>query len=202
MPTERFKNLDEKKKIKILKAIDIVISNQDINAVTVSDIVKEAKISRGSFYTYFDDIGDATEYLITQLSNEYINNFKKCIEDVSLDYWKGVKKFYTQQKKEQLSKNKKRLENIRRKKFVLEILARSFETKEYYSEFINFSSWCVKNVKLNKNKLSEMQMQILNLNVLMTIVSSFLIDKLHGDSRDTYIDTYISMCKTLNISSR
>ena len=104
MPTERFNNLDEKKKLKILKAIDLVISNQDINAVTVSDIVKEAKISRGSFYTYFVDVGDATEYLITQLSNEYINNFKKCIEEVSFDYWKGVKKFYTQQKKEQLAK--------------------------------------------------------------------------------------------------
>ena len=202
MPTERFKNLDEKKKSKIIKAIELVISNQDINAVTVSDIVKEAKISRGSFYTYFVDISDAAEYLITQLSDEYINNFKKCIEDVSLDYWKGVKKFYNQQKKEQFTKNRKRLESIRRKKFVLEILARSFETKEYYSEFINFSKWCVKNVKLNKNKLSEIQMQILNLNVLMTIVSSFLIDKLHGDSRDIYIDTYIDMCRTLNINSR
>lgn len=199
MPSNRFEKLDPKKKKKILKAVDIVISNQDINAVTVSDIVKEAKISRGSFYTYFKDVGEATEYLIRQLSNEYINNFKECIEEVSLDYWKGVKNFYTKQKNEQFSKNKKRIENIKRKRFILEILARSFETKEYYSEFIKFSNWCLENAKICSSKLSAIQVQILNLNVLMTIVSSFLIDRLHGDKKDTYINTYIKMCKTLNI---
>ena len=202
MPTLRFEKLNTTKKKKIVKALDKVLSNQNLNAITVSDIVREAGISRGSFYTYFDDVEDATEYLIKILSNEYLSTFHSCIEEESYDYWAGVKKFYKLQKNDFLAANKKRIENIKRKRLILDTLSRSLEKKEYYSIFIEFSNWCFDNAKYGKAKYSLLEIQILNLNVILSILSSFLIDKLHGDHQDTYINTYIGMLSNITINRR
>jgi AcrR family transcriptional regulator len=50
MPTQTFLNLDETKKQRIIDQTVFLILNHPISEITISMIVKEASIPRGSFY--------------------------------------------------------------------------------------------------------------------------------------------------------
>ena len=58
MPTQRFLNLKDSKKNAILEA------RVPYSAVSINQIIKEAEISRGSFYTYFEDKDDLMRYML------------------------------------------------------------------------------------------------------------------------------------------
>ncbi len=65
-------------KEKILDAFIELLKKNDFDDIKVNDIVKEANISRQTFYNYFDDLYGIIEYA---LEKRIINNFetyKKC----------------------------------------------------------------------------------------------------------------------------
>ena len=63
MPTERFIRLpDEKKKVILEAAVD-EFSRVPFDKVSINQIIKNAEISRGSFYTYFEDKMDVLRYI-------------------------------------------------------------------------------------------------------------------------------------------
>lgn len=64
MPTQRFLNLPYEKREKIKKAAIREFSHFSFSDVSINQIVKEADISRGSFYTYFEDKDDLLSYLL------------------------------------------------------------------------------------------------------------------------------------------
>ncbi|MBS9336727.1 TetR/AcrR family transcriptional regulator [Fructobacillus papyrifericola] len=64
MPKAMFDNLKEEKKQQIESALLTVFSKSNLLSVSVKEIVEEAKIPRGSFYTYFDDQIDAYSYVL------------------------------------------------------------------------------------------------------------------------------------------
>ncbi|MFW5889535.1 MAG: TetR family transcriptional regulator [Bacillota bacterium] len=64
MPTYTFLNLSEEKRNKIINAAIEEFSNNIIDKASINKIVKNANISRGSFYTYFKDKYDLLDYLI------------------------------------------------------------------------------------------------------------------------------------------
>lgn len=64
MPKETFYNLNEEKREKIEKAIKNEFSRNSFEKASISNIIEEAKIPRGSFYQYFDDKEDAVKYTI------------------------------------------------------------------------------------------------------------------------------------------
>ena len=79
MAKQTFLNLPEEKRNAIIKSLKKEFSRVALKDALVSNIVKEAKIPRGSFYQYFEDIDDAYYYLI----EEYSKNIKKyLIEDL------------------------------------------------------------------------------------------------------------------------
>ena len=65
MPTQRFFNLKEEKRHAIMKAAVHEFSRVPYSAASINQIIKEADISRGSFYTYFEDKDDLMSYLIS-----------------------------------------------------------------------------------------------------------------------------------------
>lgn len=69
MPKETFYNLNEEKKEKIEKAIINEFSRNSFEKASISNIIEEAKIPRGSFYQYFDDKEDAVKYIIEKFMN-------------------------------------------------------------------------------------------------------------------------------------
>ena len=79
MAKQTFLNLPEEKRNTIIDSLKKEFSRVALKDALVSNIVKEAKIPRGSFYQYFEDIDDAYYYLI----EEYSKNIKKyLIEDL------------------------------------------------------------------------------------------------------------------------
>lgn len=64
MPSQTFKNLDEKKKQKLLDSAMVEFSNHIYSEVSLNQIIINAGISRGSFYMYFSDKDDLFEYLV------------------------------------------------------------------------------------------------------------------------------------------
>lgn len=63
MPTQTFINLPHEKKEKILNAAKKEFSRVSLSEASINNIILEAKISRGSFYQYFEDKKDLLEYI-------------------------------------------------------------------------------------------------------------------------------------------
>jgi len=77
MPTERFFHLSEDKRKRILKAARKEFIRVPFEEVSINQIIKNAEISRGSFYTYFEDKNDLLRYVFQDTKQNYINLCKK-----------------------------------------------------------------------------------------------------------------------------
>ena len=64
MPKNTFLNLNEEKRKKIETALINEFSRETFEEASISNIILEAKIPRGSFYQYFEDKQDAIQYII------------------------------------------------------------------------------------------------------------------------------------------
>lgn len=70
MAKQTFLNLNEEKRKVIEESLKKEFSRVPLKDALVSNIVKCAKIPRGSFYQYFNDIEDAFYYVIGQYSKD------------------------------------------------------------------------------------------------------------------------------------
>lgn len=80
MPKATFFNLKEEKRLKIENAPVKEFSRGTLEEASISNIVQEAGIPRGSFYQYFEDKEDAIKFIIQKfidIEHENINNFLK-----------------------------------------------------------------------------------------------------------------------------
>ena len=75
MPKQTFYNLKEEKREKIEQALLKEFSNNTFGGASISNIIAEAQIPRGSFYQYFENKEDAVEYII----NKYLKKEKEKI---------------------------------------------------------------------------------------------------------------------------
>lgn len=99
MPKITFFNLNIEKREKIKKAIINEFSKHTIAKASISNIVEEAQIPRGSFYQYFEDKEDALKYIIDESikieKEEIKNSLKRNNGDIfatSIDIFKYVSK--------------------------------------------------------------------------------------------------------------
>ncbi len=51
----------------------LLVQKKDLNAITVVDICKEAKVNRGSFYNHYDNVGD----VIREIEDDFLLVFTK-----------------------------------------------------------------------------------------------------------------------------
>ncbi len=66
MPTERFYRLSEAKKRAIREAAKKEFTRVPYEKASINQIIQNAEISRGSFYTYFEDKRDVLKYLFEE----------------------------------------------------------------------------------------------------------------------------------------
>ena len=71
MPSERFDRLAPEKKKRILEAALREFSEQPVALASINQIVKDAGISRGSIYTYFEDKADLLQWVLCQYAEEF-----------------------------------------------------------------------------------------------------------------------------------
>lgn len=90
MPTERFKNLPEEKKKKILQAAFAEFSRVPMEKVSINKIIQAADISRGSFYTYFMDKTDLLNYILNDLCITAKDSLLNSLKENQGDFFTGL----------------------------------------------------------------------------------------------------------------
>lgn len=116
MPSDTFLRLNDEKKKKLIDASFKEFSLYNFNDVSINRIIKEAGISRGSFYMYFVDKKDLYFYLLEQHLEILINNMKNDLIKNKGDLFKmfqdNIKRTYYSFKNNNINFFKKSLENI------------------------------------------------------------------------------------------
>ena len=90
MPTERFLKLKEEKKRRILDAAFREFSRVPFREASINRIIKDAEISRGSFYTYFEDKTDLLQILLRDGSKSLTEELSRELEVSDGDYFKAL----------------------------------------------------------------------------------------------------------------
>ncbi len=94
MPKATFYNLTEEKREKIEKAIKKEFGRTSFSKASISKIITEAQIPRGSFYQYFEDKEDAIKYIIENFIKEEKKEMKKILEKNNGDIFKAMVDLY------------------------------------------------------------------------------------------------------------
>lgn len=94
MPTERFYRLPEEKKRTIQEAAVREFARVSIDKVSINQIIREAEISRGSFYTYFEDKWDVLAYIFEESQQELKRYLYQTLEELNGDIWKAFELFF------------------------------------------------------------------------------------------------------------
>ena len=87
MPTERFLRLPKEK----IEAIRIAAVKEfmrvPLEEASINRIVHDADISRGSFYTYFEDKQDLLRWLIYAQAEQHFKNYIERLQENGGDLW-------------------------------------------------------------------------------------------------------------------
>ena len=83
MPTERFYRLPEAKKQTIRNAAIKEFARVPFEKASINQIIHNADISRGSFYTYFEDKQDVVRYLFEDSSNKMK---QVCVDELEVSH--------------------------------------------------------------------------------------------------------------------
>ena len=90
MPSERFYRLSEEKRKNICEAAIKEFARVTNDRVSINQIIKNANISRGSFYTYFEDKWDVLSYIFEDSHQKFILLMKKSLEESRGDLWSAL----------------------------------------------------------------------------------------------------------------
>ncbi len=112
MPSETFNNLSNDKKKLILDAAKKEFSNVSFHEASINHIIKEAGISRGSFYMYFVDKKDLYTTIIEHQAQRHFKFILRILEESEGNLFAAYKIVYerlyqqiSQHKKASLEKN-------------------------------------------------------------------------------------------------
>lgn len=95
MPSKTFINLEAEKRKRIVDATVFEFASKPYEQVMISDIIKKAKIPRGSFYQYFIDKEDLYIYIIDVIKQEKMTFFESTLKNYNgLKFLDLVRKLY------------------------------------------------------------------------------------------------------------
>jgi AcrR family transcriptional regulator len=94
MPKATFYNLESQKKQRLFEAALAEFSKKSFADSAISEIVRRAGISRGSFYQYFDDKLDCYLYFVGQVQSESNQLFLSCLAQEKGDLLAATRFFY------------------------------------------------------------------------------------------------------------
>ncbi len=92
MPKETFFNLPEEKKNRIIEVAVDEFAEHNFNDATVSRIVKNANIAKGSFYQYFEDKYDLFRHIVDVIAAVKMMYFKPVMLTIDKDNFFDVLK--------------------------------------------------------------------------------------------------------------
>ncbi|MGI5946819.1 MAG: TetR/AcrR family transcriptional regulator [Lachnospiraceae bacterium] len=94
MPTERFARLPAEKKEVIRKAAVSEFTRVPFEKVSINQIIQNADISRGSFYTYFEDKRDLLQYVFSDILMQAHEFCRESLIRNEGNYWKMLDELF------------------------------------------------------------------------------------------------------------
>lgn len=94
MPTKTFLNLSKNKQDIIIEASIKEFKRVLLKDASINKIIKDANISRGSFYTYFNDINDLYIYSLNNYKKEIYELIEKTLESSNGNLIESTKEIY------------------------------------------------------------------------------------------------------------
>lgn len=94
MPKQMFFNISKEKQSMFLEVAITEFTTKPFEQVSVNTIVKKAKISRGSFYTYFEDLEALFNYIIKDVRNQRFEYAKKIAEECNGDFFSFIRNLF------------------------------------------------------------------------------------------------------------
>ena len=96
MPTERFNKLPEEKKKAIRDAAMEECIRVPFEKVSLNKIIQNAGISRGSFYTYFEDKRDVVRYIFSDTADKLKDFWTTSVVSNGGDLWSASEELLDQ----------------------------------------------------------------------------------------------------------
>ncbi|WP_049962378.1 TetR/AcrR family transcriptional regulator [Oribacterium sp. FC2011] len=93
MSTERFEKLSKDKRQRILNAAREEFARVPYEEASINQIIKNAGISRGSFYTYFEDKRDLLQYIFKEEGEKNSHFLKEIVLENRGDFWKAITEY-------------------------------------------------------------------------------------------------------------
>jgi|SRR5690625_2547442 len=93
MPSSTFFNLPEEKRERLIQGAMKEFVEMPLHKASVSNIIINAKISRGSFYQYFEDINDLYLYVVGLFHQNIYMLLRKCLIEKEGHFIKGLTEF-------------------------------------------------------------------------------------------------------------
>ena len=90
MPTQTFTKLPEEKKKRIFTAIYEELKRAPFPEMSINQVIKNAGISRGSFYQYFDNKEDLYQFIIGRMSEEKRAIYQETQERMKEGFFEAV----------------------------------------------------------------------------------------------------------------
>src|SRR5690625_3028566 len=94
LPKPTFFNLTQDKKDNLLHAVEKEFSRVPLYEASIANIVKTARIPRGSFYQYFKDKEDAYFYLLNEQVEEKKAKFIQSLKEYDGDLFEAVTQIF------------------------------------------------------------------------------------------------------------
>lgn len=144
MPKTTFYNLNQEKRKNIENALIKEFEKNSIDKLSISKIIKQANIPRGSFYQYFEDKDDAINYIINrfiEVEHKKVCNFlvetKGDIFEASIKIFDDMVENLNDEKKIKLCKNI--LEELRKNNINIFERKNALEEKKDIESIIDIS---------------------------------------------------------------
>lgn len=93
MSTERFEKLSKDKRQRILDASREEFARVPYEEASINQIIKNAGISRGSFYTYFEDKKDLLKYILKDEGEKNSHFMREIVLENRGDFWKSIREY-------------------------------------------------------------------------------------------------------------
>ncbi|MCS0673780.1 TetR/AcrR family transcriptional regulator [Cytobacillus firmus] len=175
MPKVTFFNLPEDKRENLVHAAKKEFARVPLYQASISNIIKDAKIPRGSFYQYFDDKEDAFFYLLNSHVSAYKLHFLETLRKNNGDIFDAMIDFYTTiitEEKENLQFLRNLFLNMTHR--IENVMARSFGENDLNEDFKKISN-LINKERLNIQDEHEIfhMMQIISSVTFHNIVKKF-----------------------------
>lgn len=94
MPKDMFNHIPKEKQEMFLNVAIEEFTMKSFEQVSVNSIVKTAGISRGSFYTYFENKDELFNYIFIKIREERFNYAKELLKESNRDFFVFIEKLF------------------------------------------------------------------------------------------------------------